>query len=157
MRHRCVLRDTIRCHLDRKGMECPGAAREEGAAHIGTANLIVPAAIFRSVGDSSETENRGRLEFCTRLKGRTKIMVDDTYPCPTTTGIPKTLGQFFKRELWHGLVRWVRSDDEKIDINSDRHNRFHCFFLHARNRNIMHIRQAAPGLFYAGTLGLTSC
>ena len=71
--------------------------------HVGTANLIVSADIFNAVGGFDENLKTGEdYEFCMRAKKITKIISDDRIKV-THHGNPKTIKQFVKREIWHGL------------------------------------------------------
>jgi glycosyltransferase involved in cell wall biosynthesis len=79
----------------------PRGRRE--VAHIGTANLIVPATVFRQLGGFDPRLRTGEdYEFCTRAKQITKVVLDDSIRV-VHCGNPKTLRDFVKREMWHGL------------------------------------------------------
>ena len=132
----------------------PRGRRE--AAHIGTANLIVPADIFRSVGGFDPKLKTGEdYEFCTRLKGLAKVMLDDRIKV-IHHGNPKTLKQFVKRELWHGLGALGSIRTQKIDKPLIGTVAFILFSVMQGIGILMFFRQAGPGWFFAGTLGLAS-
>lgn len=79
----------------------PKGRRE--VAYINSGNMIVPTAIFKRVGGFNELLKTGEdYEFCLRARDETKIISDDAIVV-THLANPKTLGQFLKREIWHGL------------------------------------------------------
>jgi glycosyltransferase involved in cell wall biosynthesis len=72
-------------------------------SHINAGNLIVPADLFWKVGGFKESLKTGEdYEFCMRARTVAKIIADDTIQV-VHHGNPKTVGTFFRRELWHGL------------------------------------------------------
>lgn len=83
------------------GLRIPQGRRE--VPHLGAANLIVPAAIFDKVGGFDVNLKTGEdYEFCIRVKKVTKVILDDRIKV-THYGNPKTITEFMKREIWHGL------------------------------------------------------
>lgn len=73
------------------------------SVYINSGNLVVPASIFNSIGGFNEKLVSGEdYEFCLRASKRTRIISD---PCVGVVhyGYPKTLRQFFPREVWHGI------------------------------------------------------
>jgi len=83
------------------GLRIPQGRRE--VPHLGAANLIVPAGIFVKVGGFDVNLKTGEdYEFCIRVKKVTKVILDDRIKV-THYGNPKTIMEFMKREIWHGL------------------------------------------------------
>ena len=83
------------------GLRIPQGRRE--VPHLGAANLIVPAGIFNKVGGFDNNLKTGEdYEFCIRVKKFTKVILDDRIKV-THYGNPKTIKEFMKREIWHGL------------------------------------------------------
>jgi glycosyltransferase involved in cell wall biosynthesis len=75
----------------------------QDASHINSANLIVPSDIFNKIGGFNETLLTGEdYEFSIRAKKIVKVISDDSIKV-IHLGNPKTLRQFIKREIWHGL------------------------------------------------------
>jgi glycosyltransferase involved in cell wall biosynthesis len=71
--------------------------------YINSANMIVPAEIFKRIGGFNESLRTGEdSEFCIRARRFAKIISDGSIEV-VHLGNPRTLGQFFKREIWHGL------------------------------------------------------
>src|SRR3569832_472641 len=71
--------------------------------YINSGNLIVPANIFKSINGFNESLVTGEdYEFCLRAKRITKVISNDNIRV-IHLGNPKTLRQFLKREMWHGL------------------------------------------------------
>lgn len=71
--------------------------------HLGAANLIVPAGIFNKIGGFDANLKTGEdYEFCIRVKKVTNVILDDRIKV-THYGNPKTIKEFMKREIWHGL------------------------------------------------------
>jgi glycosyltransferase involved in cell wall biosynthesis len=71
--------------------------------YINSANMIVRAEGFKKIGGFNESLTAGEdSEFCIRAKRFTKIISDGSIEV-THLGNPKTLRQFLKREIWHGL------------------------------------------------------
>ena len=72
-------------------------------SYINSGNLIVPANIFKKVGGFKETLVTGEdYEFCVRAKKSTKIISNNDIAV-VHYGNPKTIKQFYRREIWHGL------------------------------------------------------
>jgi len=83
------------------GLRIPQGRRE--VPHLGAANLIVRAGIFNTVGGFDEKLKTGEdYEFCVRVKKIAKVILDDRIKV-THYGNPKTIKEFMKREIWHGL------------------------------------------------------
>lgn len=83
------------------GLQMPHGRCE--VTHINSGNLIVPADIFNKIGGFEEKLKSGEdYEFSMRAKSVTKVISDDRIKV-THYGFPKTLRQFIKREIWHGL------------------------------------------------------
>jgi len=83
--------------------------------HINTGNLIVPADIFNKIGGFEEDLKSGEdYEFAMRSKSVTKVIHDDRIKV-THYGNPKTLSQFIKREIWHGLGAFGSLNTHMID------------------------------------------
>ena len=83
------------------GLRIPQGRHE--VPHLGAANLIVPADIFNKIGGFDENLKTGEdYEFCIRVKTVAKVILDDRIKV-THYGNPKTIKEFLKRELWHGL------------------------------------------------------
>lgn len=83
--------------------------------HLGTANFIVPSDIFNKIGGFNEDLKTGEdYEFCVRAKDIAKIILDDRIKV-THLGNPKTVRQFFRRELWHGLGAFGSLNIQKFD------------------------------------------
>lgn len=71
--------------------------------YINSGNLIVPASIFIKIGGFQESLKTGEdYEFCLRASKETKIISDENIMV-THLGNPKTIKQFLKREIWHGI------------------------------------------------------
>ncbi|HKN19729.1 MAG TPA: glycosyltransferase [Dissulfurispiraceae bacterium] len=71
--------------------------------YINSGNLIVPADIFAKTAGFNEKLITGEdYEFCTRAGRISRILSDDSIRV-VHLGNPKTLRQFFRREIWHGL------------------------------------------------------
>lgn len=80
-----------------------GNSGRQKASHINSANLIVPSDIFKNIGGFNETLSTGEdYEFSMRAKKVVEVISDDSIKV-THLGNPKTLKQFLKREIWHGL------------------------------------------------------
>jgi glycosyltransferase involved in cell wall biosynthesis len=85
------------------------------ATHIGTANLIVPADIFNKLGGFDAKLKTGEdYEFSVRARNLAKIISDDRIKV-THYGNPKTIRQFIKREIWHGLGAFGSIKNQLID------------------------------------------
>jgi glycosyltransferase involved in cell wall biosynthesis len=83
--------------------------------HIGAANLIVPADIFNKIGGFEAKLKTGEdYEFSVRARSIAKIISDDRITV-THYGNPKTIRQFIKREIWHGLGAFGSLKRQLID------------------------------------------
>ncbi len=79
------------------------ATKRYAAVYINSGNLMVPAAIFNSLGGFNEKLVSGEdYEFCLRASSRVRIISDPGVGV-VHNGYPKTLHQFFLREVWHGI------------------------------------------------------
>jgi glycosyltransferase involved in cell wall biosynthesis len=73
------------------------------AVYLNSGNLIVPASIFNFLGGFKEKLVTGEdYEFCLRASNHTRIISDPGVGV-VHYGYPKTLSQFFLREVWHGI------------------------------------------------------
>jgi glycosyltransferase involved in cell wall biosynthesis len=80
-----------------------GNSGRQAASHINSANLIVPSDVFKKIGGFNETLSTGEdYEFSMRAKKIVKVISDNNIKV-IHLGNPKTLRQFVKREIWHGL------------------------------------------------------
>jgi len=71
--------------------------------YINSGNLLVPEFIFKKVGGFKESLKTGEdYEFCVRASKEVKIISDENIKV-THLGNPKTIRQFIKREIWHGI------------------------------------------------------
>lgn len=71
--------------------------------YINSGNLIVPYDIFMKIGGFNESLHTGEdYEFCMRARRYVDIISDDSIRV-VHLGNPKTLRQFLRREIWHGL------------------------------------------------------
>lgn len=71
--------------------------------YLNSGNMILPADLFNRIGGFDKTLISGEdYEFCMRAKRQTRIICDDTVEV-VHLGNPKTIRQFIKREIWHGL------------------------------------------------------
>lgn len=88
--------------IERSWFSRKNAARQD-VSHINSANLIVTAEVFNRVGGFNEALVTGEdYEFSMRARKFVKVISDDTIRV-THYGNPKTLLQFLRREIWHGL------------------------------------------------------
>jgi len=72
-------------------------------SYINSGNLIVPAMLFNEIGGFNEKLIAGEdYEFCLKARGKSRIIADDRIRV-VHLGNPKTLREFLKREIWHGL------------------------------------------------------
>jgi glycosyltransferase involved in cell wall biosynthesis len=70
---------------------------------LGAGNMFVPRTVFLELGGFDETLVTGEdTEFCIRSKRLVKVVSDDRIRV-IHLGNPKTLMQFFRREIWYGL------------------------------------------------------
>jgi len=71
--------------------------------YINSGNLIVPGSVFKRVGGFKESLKTGEdYEFCLRASKEAKIISDEDIKV-THLGNPKTIRQFLRREIWHGI------------------------------------------------------
>ena len=92
-----------------------GVLGRHEVSYINSGNLIVPSNIFVNVGGFNETLVTGEdYEFCLRASKLVKIISDDRI-IVTHLGNPKTLRQFFEREIWHGLGAFGTIKDKWLD------------------------------------------
>lgn len=76
---------------------------KSSTSYINSGNLIVPKSIFDEIGGFNETLTTGEdYEFCLRVRKKAKIISDNNVSV-IHLGNPKTLIDFLKREIWHGL------------------------------------------------------
>lgn len=69
-------------------------------------NLIVPKDIFDLIGGYDENLRTGEdCELCARARKHVRVIADPRVQV-VHRGVPKTLKQFFRREIWHGLGAW---------------------------------------------------
>jgi glycosyltransferase involved in cell wall biosynthesis len=80
--------------------------RELGRAevtHINSGNLVLPHDLFDEIGGFDEALATGEdTEFCARAR-RTAPVISDSRIVVYHYGVPRTPGQFFRREVWLGL------------------------------------------------------
>ncbi len=80
--------------------------RERGrceTSHINTSNLFVTKELFEQLGGFDESLVTGEdSEFSARAKRIVKVISDERIRV-VHLGNPKTLGEFMRREIWHGL------------------------------------------------------
>ena len=85
----------------------PAAAARE-ATWLPAANLVVRASAFRQVsGFDPSLETCEDVDLCYRL-GSVGAIVDDASVRVVHLREPRTLGQFFRREVWHGRDSYDR-------------------------------------------------
>jgi glycosyltransferase involved in cell wall biosynthesis len=71
--------------------------------YINSGNLVVPRIIFDALGGFNSSLASGEdYEFCQRAKTRFKVIADPSIKV-IHHGYPKTLKEFFWREVWHGV------------------------------------------------------
>lgn len=105
--HANWLEKTWVSHIKRKG-------RGE-VSHIGTANMIVAAEVFRKIGGFDSRLQTGEdYEFSVRARSVAKIMSDDRIRV-RHLGNPKTIIQFMRREMWHGLGAFGSLKSQLVD------------------------------------------
>ena len=79
------------------------AMKRYEVVYINSGNLVVPAAIYNSLGGFNQKLISGEdYEFCLRASKRIRIISDPGVGV-VHYGYPKTLRQFFSREIWHGI------------------------------------------------------
>jgi len=83
--------------------------------YINSGNLIVPADIFAKTAGFNEKLITGEdYEFCSRAGRVARILSDDSIRV-VHLGNPRTLRQFFRREIWHGLGAFGSLQMKKFD------------------------------------------
>lgn len=71
--------------------------------HTGAGNLFITKALFNEVGGFDEKLTTGEdTEFCARVSKIAKVISNEEIKA-IHLGNPKTLYQFFRREMWYGL------------------------------------------------------
>lgn len=79
----------------------PSARRR--ARCIGSANLALPRNVFEEIGGFDEELRTGEdCELCARAAAHLPVYADPSLVV-VHLGTPKTLAQFLRREIWHGL------------------------------------------------------
>ena len=79
------------------------ATERHETVYINSGNLVVPASIFNSLGGFNEKLVSGEdYEFCLRASNHGRIISDPGVGV-VHYGYPKTLHQFYSREVWHGI------------------------------------------------------
>jgi glycosyltransferase involved in cell wall biosynthesis len=95
------------CQRDPGRREVPG---------LGGGNLFVEKAVFERIGGFDERLRTGEdAEFCRRARRFVKVISDDRTRV-VHLGNPKTLRQFLRREIWHGLGAFGSLNLEKFDL-----------------------------------------
>jgi Glycosyl transferase family 2 len=88
--------------VERAWFGLPPVGRRE-VPYINSGNLIVDRKVFEQVGGFDETLVSGEdSDFCRRATAIAAIVADDRIQA-VHLGNPKTLGQFLRREIWHGM------------------------------------------------------
>ncbi len=73
---------------------------------LATNNLAVPRDVFDKIGGFNESLKTGEdCELCARARAHVRVVADPSIKV-IHRGVPKTLKQFFRREIWHGLGAW---------------------------------------------------
>jgi GT2 family glycosyltransferase len=73
-------------------------------SHINSGHLIVSRALFERLGGFDETLRTGEdFDFSLRARSVGARIVDDASLRVFHEGYPKTFGEFFRREMWHGV------------------------------------------------------
>lgn len=81
--------------------ERPSGTRE--VSYINSGNMIVERRIFESIGGFDPRLITGEdSEFCRRARAVVPVIADDAIRV-VHLGYPKTVRQFLKREIWHGI------------------------------------------------------
>ncbi|MEW6442089.1 MAG: glycosyltransferase [bacterium] len=71
--------------------------------YVGSANMILRRSLFDEVGGFSEVLPSGEdFELCSRIRQRGYKVVSDHRVTSYHYGYPQTLGEFARREIWHG-------------------------------------------------------
>jgi glycosyltransferase involved in cell wall biosynthesis len=79
-------------------------ASDPRSTHVGSAHLIVAAAVFARIGGFDPALTTGEdYEFCTRAKAKGCTVVNDPTLPAIHHGFPSRLVPFMRREAWHGL------------------------------------------------------
>jgi glycosyltransferase involved in cell wall biosynthesis len=81
----------------------PAPQGRQTVSYINSGNLIVGRPLFEALGGFSEALTTGEdSEFCRRARVRASVIADEGIRV-VHLGNPKTLRQFLRREMWHGL------------------------------------------------------
>jgi len=72
-------------------------------SYVPAGNMLIRKALFKDAsGFNSQLETGEDSEFCLRLRNMGFVIISDPAIKNVHLGNPKTLGQFFRKELWHG-------------------------------------------------------
>lgn len=86
-----------------KSWFCLTAPGRGKVASLNGANMFIPREAFQRVGGFNESLTTGEdAEICARLAAIVPIISDDRLKV-VHFGVPRTVKQFFEREIWHGL------------------------------------------------------
>lgn len=89
---------------------------QTNTSYINSGNMIVPARLFKNLNGFNINLSSGEdAEICYRAKKLAKIISDPRIRV-THYGNPKTMCQFFKREIWHGLGAFGTFKINYIDL-----------------------------------------
>ena len=76
--------------------------------HIGAAHIITTRKLFDEIGGFPEQLETGEdLQFCLRAKKLGATLEARPKLGAVHNGLPSTLGEFFRREVWHGRGDWT--------------------------------------------------
>ncbi len=77
---------------------------QPSGSHLGSANLLVSRLTFDSLGGFAEVLRTGEdYDFCRRAVARGCQLEVDPELTVVHLGYPKTLSEFIRREVWHGV------------------------------------------------------
>jgi glycosyltransferase involved in cell wall biosynthesis len=89
--------------IEKTWFEVKSRQQVKPVPYINSGNLVVPRTIFDSLGGFNSSLASGEdYEFCLRAKTRFKVIADPSIKV-IHHGYPKTLKEFFWREVWHGV------------------------------------------------------
>ena len=81
---------------------------ESDITHMNSGHLIVTKSFFEKIGGFNENLETGEdYEFSQRAKKNGAIIINNIKLKVVHKGYPKTIGQFFKRERWHGRGDYI--------------------------------------------------